>query len=253
MKNYSTLIFDAFDTVIHIDRKQLPEHRVGERIMHTTASKVHPVYEEEAGPLAFEDFLNAFRGSFAEANRRRQADFREIPSADRFRIMLELLGKDIDAFSPDFPERLARSHMENLQSALEIRPENYQFLEWASRKEYRLAMISNWDYAPTLYYCLDRYGVRDMFEAVVVSDEVGWRKPHPHIFEHAFKELRIPPVEALFVGDRLEIDVDGAAGSGMDAAWIDTGQQEWSPEHATPRFRIGSLPELVPILEESEE
>lgn len=253
MKNYSTLIFDAFDTVIHIDRKQLPEHRVGERIMHTTASKVHPVYEEEAGTLAFEDFLNAFRGSFAEANRRRQADFREIPSADRFRIMLELLGKDIDAFSPDFPERLARSHMENLQSALEIRPENYQFLEWASRKEYRLAMISNWDYAPTLYYCLDRYGVRDMFEAVVVSDEVGWRKPHPHIFEHAFKELRIPPVEALFVGDRLEIDVDGAAGSGMDAAWIDTGQQEWSPEHATPRFRIGSLPELVPILEESEE
>ena len=26
MKSYSTLIFDAFDTVIHIERERLPEH-----------------------------------------------------------------------------------------------------------------------------------------------------------------------------------------------------------------------------------
>ena len=253
MKTYSTLIFDAFDTVIHINRQRLPEHKAGAGTAHTTAPRVHPVYEEEAGRLAFEDFLSAFRESFAEANRRRRADFREIRSPDRFRIMLELLGKDIDAFSQDFPERLARTHMEGLQEALEIRPESHQFLEWASRKDYRLAMISNWDYSPTLYYCLEQYGVRDMFEAVVVSDEVGWRKPHPHIFEHAFERLRIQPSEALFVGDRLEIDVDGAVGSGMDAAWVDTGQQEWTPAHAVPRFRIAGLLELAPLLEEGDE
>ena len=249
MKTYSTLIFDAFDTVIHIDSERLPEHKIGDASAHTTAPKVYEVYTKEDGDLRFKDFVAAFLESSAEAYRRRKADLREISSADRFRILLELLGKDAAAFAPEFPQRLAETHMEHFGPALDIRPESRHLLEWALQAGYRLAMVSNFDYAPTLYECLERYGVRQMFEVVVVSDELGWRKPHPKIFERALQQLGIAPADALFIGDRLDIDVDGAAGAGLDAVWIDTGIQEWSPQHAQPRHTIGSLSELREILE----
>ena len=249
MKNYSTLIFDAFDTVIHIDRERLPRHNIGEAIVHTTAPKVYEVYTQEDGELRFEEFVDAFLESSAEAYRRRKANLREIPSADRFRIMLELLEKDVAGFAPDFPERLAETHMEHFGPALEIRPENHQLLEWALQTGYRLAMISNFDYSPTLYQCLERHALRDIFEVIAVSDELGWRKPHPKIFNVTLKQLEIAPADALFIGDRLDIDVDGAAGAGLDSVWIDTGVQEWTPQHAQPQYTIGSLSELRAILE----
>jgi FMN phosphatase YigB (HAD superfamily) len=249
MKTYSTLIFDAFDTVIHIERERLPEHSIGESIGHTTAPKVYEVYTKEDEELPFEDFVNAFLESSAEAYRRRNTDFKEIPSADRFRIMLEILGKDAHNFTPDFPERLAETHMEHFGPALDILPESHQLLEWALHAGYRLAMISNFDYSPTLYQCLERHALRNIFEVIVVSDGLGWRKPHPHIFEVTLKKLGIAPGDALFIGDRLDIDVDGAAGVGLDSVWIDTGLQKWTPQHAQPRHTIGSLGELRTILE----
>ncbi len=249
MKSYSTLIFDAFDTVIHIERKRLPEHKIGKDTGHTTAPRVYEVYTKEDGELRFEDFIDAFLESSAEAYRRRKTDLREIPSADRFRIMLELLGKDASTFAPDLPQRLAETHMEHFGAALEIRSKSHQLLEWALQAGYRLAMISNFDYSPTLYACLERYGVRNMFEVIVVSDELGWRKPHPRIFEQTLKRLEITPDDALFIGDRLDIDVDGAEASGLDSVWIDTGQQKWTPQHARPQYIVGSLSELRAILE----
>ena len=249
MKSYSTLIFDAFDTVIHIERERLPEHKIGNSTGHTTAPKVYEVYTKEDENLGFQDFVSGFLESSAEAYRRRKVDLREIPSADRFRIMLELLGTDAGRAPSDLAERLAETHMEHFGPALDIRPESHQLLEWAHRAGYRLAMISNFDYSPTLFACLEKYGVRQLFEVIVVSDEIGWRKPHPKIFEHTLKQLGIAPAEALFIGDRLDIDVDGAAGVGLDSVWIDTGLQEWSPRHAQPNHTIGSLPELRTILE----
>ena len=247
MKRYSTLILDAFDTLIHIDRSKLFEHKVGNRSIQTTAPKVHEFYQEAVGKIDFERFVEGFLGSGNEANRRRKANSREIPSADRFRIMLDMLGCDTDV-PESLPARLAQAHMGHLAPSLSIPDAHRAVLDWTIAEGYRLAMISNFDYAPTLHRCLERHGVRNMFDVVVVSDEIGWRKPHPAIFEHTFEKLGVGASESLFVGDRLDLDVDGAAGVGMDVVWIDTGQQEWSPRYAKPQYTIGAFPEVVQVL-----
>ena len=76
-------------------------------------------------------------------------------------------------------------------------------------------------------------GVADLFETIVVSDEVGWRKPKPVIFERALGHLAIQPGEALFVGDRADIDVVGAQAVGMgQTATAAAGRGEaafWNP------------------------
>jgi putative hydrolase of the HAD superfamily len=61
-------------------------------------------------------------------------------------------------------------------------------------------------------------GVAERVDAVVLSSEVGARKPDPAVFERVLAELRVEPADALFVGDRLIADVQGAANLGMSTA-----------------------------------
>jgi HAD superfamily hydrolase (TIGR01509 family) len=59
--------------------------------------------------------------------------------------------------------------------------------------------------------CLDRAGVSDLLDGVVLSYEVGLVKPDPAIFRHALKLLDLPGEETLMVGDSAKDDVGGAA------------------------------------------
>jgi putative hydrolase of the HAD superfamily len=66
-------------------------------------------------------------------------------------------------------------------------------------------------------------GLAPLLDTMVFSEEVGVQKPAPEIFLHACRELGVEPEDAIFVGDRLETDVQGAANVGMttvQALWF---------------------------------
>jgi epoxide hydrolase-like predicted phosphatase len=54
----------------------------------------------------------------------------------------------------------------------------------------------------------------EIFDAVVISGEVGMRKPEPGIYRYAADQLGVPPAECVFVDD-LGPNVQGAVGVGM--------------------------------------
>ena len=60
----------------------------------------------------------------------------------------------------------------------------------------------------------DRDGWEELFDAVVISGEVGLRKPEPEIFLLTASQLGLPPQRCVFVDD-LAINVRGAAKVGM--------------------------------------
>ena len=64
-----------------------------------------------------------------------------------------------------------------------------------------------------------RFGLADTIDAVVTSHDVGWRKPHPAIFERALALAKVRPAEAFMVGNDLEADVRGAQALGLRAVW----------------------------------
>jgi HAD superfamily hydrolase (TIGR01549 family) len=75
-------------------------------------------------------------------------------------------------------------------------------------------------------------GLADAFDVVVVSDEPGGRacrKPDPLPFRLALDALGVEPAAAVHIGDRPGKDVAGAAGVGMRAVRVLTG------EHAAER------------------
>ena len=88
-----------------------------------------------------------------------------------------------------------------------------------------LAVVANsWPEPPRLVRReLDELGVARLVDAIVLSGEVGVRKPEPPIFERALAGLGVDATAAVFVGDRLEDDVAGAAALGMttvQALWF---------------------------------
>ena len=80
------------------------------------------------------------------------------------------------------------------------------------------------------------FGFADRLDLMVFSDELGIRKPAPEIFLHAVRELGVEPAEAMYVGDDLVNDVQGAANVGMttvQAMWFraDDSPQPVEPDH----------------------
>lgn len=81
----------------------------------------------------------------------------------------------------------------------------------------RLGIICDVGMTPstTLRRQLERHGLLELFDHWSFSDEVGWYKPAPAIFEHALAGLGADPARAAHVGDLRRTDVAGARAMGM--------------------------------------
>ncbi len=64
-------------------------------------------------------------------------------------------------------------------------------------------------------------GLNRFFETVVLSSRYFVRKPDPQIYAHALKAMRLPPAQALYVGNDPEADVSGPQTLGMPVMLID--------------------------------
>ena len=91
-------------------------------------------------------------------------------------------------------------------------------LELLQKQGIRLAIISNWD--ERLRPLLKRLRLAQYFGPILVSCEVGCRKPKPEIFVRAAAALGMPATAVLHVGDCEHHDVAGAVGAGMRALLI---------------------------------
>lgn len=63
-------------------------------------------------------------------------------------------------------------------------------------------------------------GLDAVFDAVLISGELGTAKPDPVIFRTACAVLGVHPSSAVHVGDRLDLDVEGARAAGLHGVWL---------------------------------
>ncbi len=83
---------------------------------------------------------------------------------------------------------------------------------------------------------------------VVLSEELGHRKPDPRIYEEALGKLGgVPAAHTLFVGDKPEIDIVGAQRVGMQTAWVRRGKA-YPAGLPRPDYEIDHVDELRPVL-----
>lgn len=91
-------------------------------------------------------------------------------------------------------------------------PEARATLQVLRARGLRLGLISNFD--RRLYPILDDLRLREFFDAIIISSEVGADKPDPRIFETALARLQVSAAEAMHVGDDPKKD-GGAEAAGL--------------------------------------
>jgi putative hydrolase of the HAD superfamily len=121
----------------------------------------------------------------------------------------------------------------------------------AIRKEgYKIGMIANGDSTGTRNV-INSTGLKDYFDAVIISEEMGIEKPSRGIFQATLARLGVKAEDAVMVGNRIDTDILGANRTGMKSVWFRwnhrySGTIESSQEK--PDFTINSLYELPGIL-----
>ncbi|WP_029591291.1 pyrimidine 5'-nucleotidase [Franconibacter pulveris] len=95
---------------------------------------------------------------------------------------------------------------------------------------------------------LERTGLRDYFDLIVISEEVGVAKPDPRVFDYALARMGNPPRErVLMVGDTAESDILGGINAGIATCWLNH-HGRTLPEDIAPLYQVTSLSELEQLL-----
>jgi len=100
---------------------------------------------------------------------------------------------------------------------------------------------------------LSAFGLCEWFPTCRISAvDIGYIKPHRAIFERALDLLGVQPDEAVFVGDNLEADIQGAQGIGMRGVWRERSNElnDMFMEKIVPDGTIATLHDLPPLLDQ---
>ena len=192
--------------------------------------------------------MTAYTAVYEEINHERERDGIEITCFERFERTLQRLGVEDGVTSKQLAEELTRIHMRgvrNVTSAPAARKDAVRRLA----ETYRLGLLSNFDDSKTGWEIMADTGVKDKFEAIIISADLRLRKPNPKIFERMLAMLNLTAPEVLFVGDTPHHDVGGAKAVGMSAAWISRHALPLPNDVAQPDYIIRDLAELPDVLE----
>ncbi len=123
----------------------------------------------------------------------------------------------------------------------------FSVLSYLHRK-YRLALVSNC--STGLSEVLRTLGVSDLFDSIVLSYEVGVRKPDRRIYVQALRSLMLEPHECIFVADEIS-DLEGAREVGLKTLLVRQGSH-LTMEAKDPNFkpdlqcnRISEIPQIL--------
>lgn len=89
--------------------------------------------------------------------------------------------------------------------------------------------------------------LRDAFDHVVISEEAGYAKPDPRVFDIAAKAAgRADKETMLMIGDSLASDIRGGLNFGIDTCWYNP--RGLAAAEPRPTFVVRSLAELEAVV-----
>jgi putative hydrolase of the HAD superfamily len=234
MKAIQAIGFDLFNTLIAAESGGV------ERAMARILANLR-----EAGfPLEEETFKRAYREAAIRFVKEARREGRETHNRFWISAALTELGFPL---APDDP-RIA-SAVEAYFSAFydfcRLIPGTLEMLE-ALRDRFPLGLLSNFTHAPAARGLMAHLGLSDYFEVILISGDLGYRKPHPLVFQRLAEALDKPPEQILFIGDDLEPDIQGAREAGLRPVWTtyvrDSGTPPFpssvTPDPETPEAKV---------------
>ena len=130
-------------------------------------------------------------------------------------------GRLLDTFSHfdiqydvQFLDQLAESYIDELPLDNHLFNGARSILEYLANK-YSLHIITN-GFDEVQHQKLTNSGIKDHFQTVTTSEEIGVKKPNPRIFHAALTKANIDASSSIMIGDSFEADILGAESVGMN-------------------------------------
>ncbi|HTY82158.1 MAG TPA: HAD family hydrolase [Dehalococcoidales bacterium] len=236
------IFFDLYDTLV-VTR---------EKTASTWLISFYSCLKEIGLTQSLEDFMPCCQGFFS---------WQEPPPLNdgltvyerRIQAFCENIKLDIDDKKL---RKIATSTVLAANAKCDIDPDCRQVLE-TLRKKFKIALISNYDHPPYITKLLRELDIAKYFSAVVISGDVGVKKPDPAIFHIGLQQIGLKPDEVVHVGDSLD-DVLGAASAGVTPVLIQRcpvlkDKFIWDKANHTsplpPQTKIiRQLPDLLPLV-----
>jgi len=205
---------------------------------------------------SYEDLMEAHDTAAQKYRKLRVDTCREIDNRVWVADALKELGYDMRP-EDQLVVKAVDAYFDPFIASLRVAPRAFITLSKIA-KSLSIGLISNFSYRKAIREALRKLHLSRFLDVVVISDEVGWRKPHPKIFQIFLDELKLDPDEAVYVGDDLKYDIEGARAAGMKTVLVSGSGtvredeiygQTPQPSSVTPDFTIRSIPELLQILD----
>ncbi|WP_407647281.1 HAD family hydrolase [Gracilibacillus oryzae] len=138
---------------------------------------------------------------------------------------------------------LLEDYMERFQSSCCPFPNLMETLEVLKSMQLKLGIISN---GRTLFQKRNIHALKiaHYFDQIIISEEVGIKKPEPEIFQLALDRCQVSPIDSVFIGDHPENDIKAAQGVGMRGIW--KRDDYWG--EVNTEYKIDDLYEIIDII-----
>jgi len=110
-------------------------------------------------------------------------------------------------------DKLVQVRYESFVHVIEL-PDGVLTLLEKLRQRYRIGLLSNYPCGRSIRDSLEKIGLSNMFESIVVSGEVGYVKPHARPFETLLSYMGLSPSDCVYIGDNWLADVQGCQADG---------------------------------------
>lgn len=115
-------------------------------------------------------------------------------------------------------EDLLEDYMERFRAHCVGFPNLHEILIYLKQNGFKLGLITN-GYGTFQTKNTEVLGISSYFDAILVSEIEGLRKPDPAIFHRALHRLGVQPSDAAYVGDHPHNDVWASRNAGMRGIW----------------------------------
>jgi len=206
------VIFDFIGTLTNLRGYNLEASRTISKM------KLHRAIVKTGFKVDPKSFSKAYTQAYEKYRIIRYQELVEVTNAVWISEALNNLGYKT---TPDEPQvkTAVNISFEDYLDSLELRQCTKRILKTISA-DYKLGLVTNFTYAPVIHAGLRKLDINQFFNAILISDEVGWRKPHPKIFNEALKRLRVSADETVYVGDSPLEDIKGAKATGMKTIFV---------------------------------
>jgi putative hydrolase of the HAD superfamily len=234
------ILFDFGDTLVSTDKFDYDQ----------CLRKVHESLTTDNITVPYEEYKNVYFNIRNKLYKETEDSLREAKFSLRITETLKHFGYSLRQKDPVIV-RSADAFADAFVPMMQMEPYVPKLLkQLKTENKYKIGLVSNFALPIAVKKTLEKFDIAKYFDALIISGDIGWRKPSPRIFKKALQSLNAKASETVFIGDSSRHDIEGAKNSGMRTILVKKASMNEDEEIGNPDKRISELKELPKALSE---